>query len=131
MFTSKYKVRMSDSDMAGILFFANQYHFIHYTIEDFFEKIGLPFDKLFNENPFVFVIVHSEADYLHPLSVGDLLTIEMSIKRIGTSSLHFHFDIKRGSQLVGRAETIHVCLDRHTRSKIPIPDSFRQKLLEL
>lgn len=128
MFTSTYKVRMSDSDMAGILFFANQYHFIHYTIEDFFEKIGLPFDKLFNENPYVFVIVHSEADYLHPLSVGDLLKIEMTIKRIGKSSIHFHFDIKRGNDLVGRAETIHVCLDRNTRKKMDIPDSFKSRL---
>lgn len=128
MFTSTYKVRMSDSDMAGILFFANQFHFIHYTIEDFFEKIGLPFDTLFNENPYVFVIVHAEADYLHPLSVGDLLEIEMTVKRIGKSSIHFHFDLKREGELVGKAETIHVCLDRKMRTKIDIPESFKSLL---
>lgn len=125
IFSSTYKVRMSDTDMAGLLYFAHQFRFIHTAIEDFFEHLGLSMHQMFHENPFVFVIVHAEGDYHKPLHVGDLLTIELQIKKIGTTSFHTAYEVKRGEELVGKAQTVHVCLDRLERKKMAIPQEFK------
>lgn len=129
MFITHNRVRMHDTDMAGILYFAKQFRFVHDALEDFVaDGHDLTFDKLFRNEQFVFVIVHAEADYLAPLRVGDQLKIEVRIEKIGETSFTvgyriFHKD--NPTAPVGTAQTVHVTLDASSRKKIPIPESFR------
>jgi 1,4-dihydroxy-2-naphthoyl-CoA hydrolase len=127
MFISRNKVRMNDTDMAGILYFANQFRYAHDALEDFFESEGFTFDRLVNGIGFVFVIAHAEADYLQPLKVGDPLEVHVGIEKMGNTSISFVYKIYRNSQLVGTAKTVHVCLEMQNRSKTTIPDLFRAK----
>lgn len=130
MFIAKNKVRMHDTDMAGILYFPRQFRFAHDALEDFVESEGYNFDKIFNEEKFVFVIVHCEADYHYSLRVGDDINVHVTVDRIGTSSFTMVYEIYKSDHThVGSAKTIHVTLDRVTRTKIPIP-SILQKSLE-
>lgn len=128
MFIAHNKVRMHDTDMAGIIFFANQFRFAHDALEDFAASEGLSFDTVFHDKHFVFVIVHAEADYLAPLKVGDPLTVHLQIERVGTSSFTLLYQIYRDKTLVGTAKTVHVTLHNKTRKTIPIPDELREKL---
>lgn len=129
MFVSKNKVRMHDTDMAGILYFPRQFRFVHDAWEDLMEKEGLCFHRLFNEEPFAFVIVHAEADYLAPLQVGQKLDVHVSIEAIGTTSFTIDYQIYREDKtLIGTAKTVHVTIDRKTRKKIPVPDELKKKL---
>lgn len=128
MFIAHNKVRMHDTDMAGILYFARQFRFVHDALEDFVSSEGLTFDQVFHEKDFVFVIVHVEADYLAPLKVGDELTVHLSVERIGTSSFSIQYQIFRSKTLIGTAKTVHVTLDNKTRTTIPIPEELRAKL---
>lgn len=126
MFITYNKVRMHDTDMAGILYFAKQFRYVHDALEDLVEKEGFNFDYLFNNSDFVFVIVHAEADYLEPVKVGDLLEVHVEVESMGTSSFTMSYKIfKANDTLIGKAKTVHVCLDAKTRTKIPIPDSLR------
>lgn len=126
-FVGYNQVRMHDTDMAGILYFARQFRFAHDALEDFFAAEGLPFDQLFHKEPFVSVIVHCEADYLATLKVGDRLETHLWIEKIGTTSFHIAYEIYRDKTLIGRAKTVHVTLTRVTRKKKPIP----KKLLSI
>jgi len=128
MYIAKNKVRMHDTDMAGILYFPRQFRFCHDALEDFVESEGLGFDQVFHKENFVFVIVHCEADYLASLKVGDALQVHLSIERVGNSSFTVFYQIFRGKELVGTAKTIHVCLVSSTRETLPIPDSLRSIL---
>ena len=58
MFVAKNLVRMHDMDMAGLLYFPRQFRFVHDTLEDFMSQEGMPFESLFYEKDFMFVIVH-------------------------------------------------------------------------
>jgi len=128
MFIAYNKVRMHDTDMAGLLYFARQFRFAHDALEDLFEAEGMNFKDLFGQNQYVFVIVHAEADYLMRLHVGDRLEVHLSIERIGETSISFVYNIYRNlHELVGTAKTIHVALDSQTRKKVAIPDDLRQK----
>jgi 1,4-dihydroxy-2-naphthoyl-CoA hydrolase len=130
MFITKNKVRMHDTDMAGILYFPRQFRFAHDALEDFLEKNGIRFFDMFTKNSFVFVIVHAEADYKISLRVGDELVVKMKIGHIGNTSMTFLFEIWRGEELTGTAKTVHVCLDRKTRQKIPVPEEVRKQFAQ-
>ncbi len=129
MFISYNKVRMHDTDMAGILYFAKQFRFVHDALEDLVEKEGFSFDYLFHSCNFVFVIAHAQADYLAPVKVGDLLEVHVEVENLGNTSFTMSYRIfKTNDVLMGKAKTVHVCLDAKTRQKIPIPDVLRQVL---
>lgn len=128
MFIAQNKVRMHDIDMAGILYFPRQFRFAHDAFEDMLETMNLNFDQLFRTLPFIFVIVHAEADYFLPLHVGDHLRVELHIAKIGTTSFATQYKIFRGNELTGTAQTTHVCLDVASRKKIDIPKEFREFL---
>lgn len=130
MFVSKNKVRMHDTDMAGVIFFAKQFRFAHDALEDWMYHEELGFQSLFTGTGFAFVIVHCEADYLVPLQVGDELEVHLRIAKVGRHSFTVHYDIyKEREQLVGTARTVHCTIDPLTRKKRTLPDSFREKLL--
>lgn len=121
---------MHDTDMAGIIFFAKQFRYVHDALEELMFALGISLDKLFHEDHFVFVIVHAEADYLAPLRVGDDLELHVAVEKIGSSSFTIAYEIFRIKDrlLVGTAKTVHVTLDSKTRTKIPLPAAFKYKL---
>lgn len=132
MFIAHNKVRMHDTDMAGILFFANQFRFVHDALEDFVASEGISFQDVFHSNEFLFVIVHVEADYHAPLRVGDALEIRLKVEQIGSSSFRIGYEVYKVDgdlQLVGTAKTVHVTLDAKTRKKIPIPQKLQEVLV--
>lgn len=114
---------MHDIDMAGILYFPRQFRFVHEALEEFMESEGFSFKNLFHNGNFLFVIVHCEADYLAPLSIGDLLEVHMYVKNIGTTSFTLCYNIYHENGLeVGTAKTVHVSVEKTTMKKIPIPE---------
>lgn len=132
MFITHNRVRMHDTDMAGILYFARQFRFAHDALEDFAENEGFRFNEVFNQERFVFVIVHAEADYIIPLQIGDKLEVQLTVEHIGNSSFTIRYEIykvdKTKLTLAGKAKTVHVTLQSKTREKIPVPLELRTKL---
>lgn len=129
MYTAKNKVRMHDTDMAGILYFARQFRFVHDTLEDWMESEGLKFEQIFHDENFVFVIIHCEADYFAPVTVGDTLEIQATCEKIGNTSFTLRYLIfNQDGVKVGAARTVHVCLAQTTREKISIPQKLKKIL---
>jgi 1,4-dihydroxy-2-naphthoyl-CoA hydrolase len=122
------KVRMHDTDMAGILYFPKIYRFVHEGLEDLTEKEGFDFEHVFHQEDFVFVIVHSEADYKVSMRVGDLLEVHTGVEHIGNTSFTMLYKIYRSGVLTGVAKTIHCCVSAKERTKIPVPLKFRAML---
>lgn len=127
MFISYNKVRMHDTDLAGILYFARLFRFAHDALEDLMESEGITFSNLFSNTPFFFVIAHCEGNYYLPVSAGDHLEVHLTFEKFGNTSFHVNYNIYRKTELIGSAKTVHVCLDAKTREKIPVPESVRKK----
>lgn len=121
---------MHDTDMAGILYFARQFRFVHDTFEDFIAEQGLNLKEIFHKGHQLFVIVHAEADYLQSIYVGDELEVHLSVEKIGETSFTMAYKIFHlpDLKLVGTAKTVHVCIDRETRKKTPLSKPFRHSL---
>jgi len=127
MKTYEVPVRMYDSDIAGIIYFASQFRFAHEAFESFLDDYDISIQTMFSERDYIFVIVNANSDYLAPIFVSDVLEITCGISNVGTSSFTMSYTlVKKGQDtVVGRVSTTHVCLDKNTRSPLPIPEEFR------
>ena len=130
-FISEDRVRMHDTDAAGILYFARLFRFVHDALEAFMENAGVSFKDLFRRKDvdFTYVIVHTEGDYFQPLKIGDKLTIHTSVKAIGETSFSLFYEIyKEDKTLAASANTIHVTLDKKTKQKKAVPIMLKKKM---
>jgi len=129
MYTLKTSIRLHDTDAAGLLFFAHQFKLAHDAYEGFMEEIGFGFASIIREAGFLVPIVHAEADYKTGLSVGDKVTIRLRTVNVGNSSFTLAYDLlDSGDRAVGSVKTVHVCMDKETRKKKPLPDGLRRAL---
>ncbi|MBT6121278.1 acyl-CoA thioesterase [bacterium] len=124
MFQANTTVKMYDTDAAGILYFASQFRFAHEAFEELLQKEGYTFADFIEREPFLFVIVHAECDYVASLKVGDKIDVNAWISKIGNTSFEFSYHFFRNMELVGKAKTNHVTLDRVGRKKMEIPDKI-------
>ena len=123
------KIKLHETDAAGVLFFTSQLTMAHDAYESLLESIGFGFHELINNNDFLLPIVHSESDYKSPLSVGDPLEVRVKVTHVGETSFTLAYELFDASQtLVGTAQTVHVSVDKKTRQKIPLPPVLRSKL---
>jgi len=128
MFTYQTKIRLHDTDAAGIIFFANQFKIVHDAYEDLLEEFGWSFEKMLKGTDYFLPIVHAESDYKVPVRVGDKITIAIKVGHIGNTSFSFEYTLNRGKTLVGTAKTVHVTINQKTRQKIPLPAALRRAL---
>jgi 1,4-dihydroxy-2-naphthoyl-CoA hydrolase len=129
MFIYQTKIKLHETDAAGLLFFSNQFKIIHDAYEGLLEKIGFGFAELIKEKPFFLPIVHAQADYKLPLFVGDLIEIQVTVENVGTTSFTFGYQLLDTRQnVVGTAQTVHVTIDKKTHQKIPLPVQMRSAI---
>jgi len=117
---------MYDTDAAGILYFGSQFRFVHEAFESMIDEMGINFRTLVENESFMIVIAHAESDYLQPVRVGDILEITSKITRIGTTSFTISYTLSFQDRTVcGKAQTVHVSIDKKTRNKIPLPEKLK------
>ncbi len=132
MFIYKTKIKLHETDAAGLLFFSNQFKIIHDAYEMLLKKIGFGFAKLIRQKSYFLPIVHAEADYKAPLFVDDDIAVEVAVESIGATSFIFAYQIfDENKKLVGTARTVHVTMDKKNRRKIPLPKDMRRAIEKL
>jgi 1,4-dihydroxy-2-naphthoyl-CoA hydrolase len=123
MWCYQRRVRIRDTDATGALFFGAAFEM---AVEAFQEWLHAHHLKL-EELSFLLPIVHAEADYFAPIKLGDHLSIELSIKKIGTTSFGVEFVFLRGSK-VAFVEITHVTVCSATGHKIELPSPLKHLL---
>jgi 1,4-dihydroxy-2-naphthoyl-CoA hydrolase len=129
LYTYQTKIKLHETDAAGLLFFSNQFKIIHDAYESLLETQGVGFAELLRNKPYFLPIVHAESDYKNPLFVGDVVEIKVKVEHVGTTSFTFAYTLTdHKGILVGTAKTVHVTIDKKTQQKIPLPPEMRSKI---
>ncbi len=132
MLTYQTKVKLHDTDAAGVLFFSNQFKIIHDAYEALLETVGFGFAGLIRNKDFFLPIVHAESDYKAPLFVGDVLEVRVKVGRVGQTSFTLTYALLNTKQeIVGTGRTVHVAVSKATQQKILLPADLRAKLEKL
>ena len=131
-FTTTRRVEFAETDMAGIVHFANFYRYMEEAEHALFRSLGL---RIFEEQEDRSVLswprVSTSCSYSGPAFYGDVLEIRVSVERVGTKSLTTKYEFRRGEQPVatGSMTTVY-CAFRHGEALRPldIPPEIRKKL---
>ncbi len=123
-FVHRLTLRLHHTDATGVLFFGHQLGLVMETFEEFLAHRGFSL-KEWLASPYFFPVVHAKTDYLAPLGVGALLDIALTVASVGSSSVTLHYALESEGRVVGRAEVVHVLVDKETRSPVPLPSALR------
>ena len=125
-----YSIRLYDTDAAGILFYGSQFKIAHDIFSAFLNKIGFSLRDRVTNKDFYFPIVHTEADYMKTLIVGDPIEVALTVENVGNTSFILLYEIfTPDGELAGTAKTVHVTVAASDLKKIKIPEEFKKQLL--
>lgn len=131
MYKFQTKVRFNYTDAAGIIFFSNIFVLAHECYESFIDQTKT-FASFLMDGEYTAPIVHAEADYLVPIGPSEILDIEMTLNKMGTSSFEVDYKIiNEKNETAAKAKTIHVALDAKSREPVEIPKVIKDILEKL
>ena len=76
------RVYYEDTDLAGIVYYANYLRFIERARTEWVRTLGIDQGRLRDETGVVFAVRRVEADYLVPARFDDLLTVETAVEEV-------------------------------------------------
>lgn len=121
------RVYYEDTDLAGIVYYANYLKFIERGRSEFVRARGIDQVALKAEQGIVFAVRRVEADYLSPARFDDLLAVGTMITDLKGASIMMDQSITRDGVILFRAKVVLVCLNSAGRAQ-RIPDPVRAAL---
>jgi acyl-CoA thioester hydrolase len=108
--TFQCRVYYEDTDLAGIVYYANYLKFIERARSEWVRNLGLDQNVLRKDHGIVFVVRKVEADYLKSAKFDELLLISTELQKKTRVRLNFSQEIYRDSDLIFRANLVIVPL---------------------
>jgi len=128
-FKVQYPIRFSHCDPAGIVYFPRFFDLLHHAMEDWFTNgLGERFSDLVIAKGMGTPTVSTHCDFLSPARFGDVLTIELSILRLGTASVELLFQASVQDHACLRCRHTICLFDRTTLKAVPIPEDLRGRM---
>lgn len=103
------RIFYEDTDMAGIVYYANYLKYIERARSDIVEQLGLD-QRAMREENIVFVITRVEADYLGTARFGDRLEVRTTHHAKGAVRWMFDQDVTRDGKVIFAAKVTAVCM---------------------
>ena len=132
LFTTTRRVEFADTDMAGIVHFANFFRYMEQAEHEFLRSVGL---SVAMDQPDGSVIgwprVSCSCSFDEPARFEDELEIRLSVSRIGVKSITYDIGFFRSDTQLASGRTKAVCCRfRHgeTMQSIEIPREMRERL---
>jgi YbgC/YbaW family acyl-CoA thioester hydrolase len=131
-FRTTRRVDFADTDMAGMVHFANFFRYMEAAEVAFLRAQGLSVVALpWEGQTLTFPRVSACCDYFKPARFEDVLDIAVRIDKIGSKSITYGFEFFKGGDLIARGQITAVCCrvgaDRHLES-VEIPAAIRARL---
>ncbi|KPP84676.1 MAG: tol-pal system-associated acyl-CoA thioesterase [Rhodobacteraceae bacterium HLUCCO07] len=104
------RVYYEDTDMAGIVYYANYLRYIERGRSEWVRAVGLDQNRMKNEDGIVYAVRRVEADYLAPARLDDELVVETWVESRKPVRMVMGQQVKRGEKLLFRAMVTVICM---------------------
>ena len=121
------RVYYEDTDLAGIVYYANYLKFIERARTEFVRQLGIDQTTLKNVHGIVFAVRRVEADFISPARFDDDLTVVTASEAMTGARIKLRQDIRRGSEILFTAIVTLVALNKAGRA-VRMPEEVRQTL---
>lgn len=119
------RVYYEDTDLAGIVYYANYLRFIERARTEWVRGLGLDQARLKAGTGLVFAVRRIVADYLAPARFDDLLTVETAPLTAGPARIVLAQTVRRGGETLFAAEVTLVALAASGRP-VRLPAELRR-----
>ncbi|MCX7288419.1 MAG: tol-pal system-associated acyl-CoA thioesterase [Rhodobacterales bacterium] len=129
--THRHSVRVyyEDTDLAGIVYYANYLKFIERARTEWVTGLGIDQMALRDLHGIVFAVRRVEADFQHPARFGDDLSVETRLLTLGGARLVLEQAVTRSSERIFMSEVTLVCMTAEGRAA-RLPAGVRARLAE-
>lgn len=115
-----FRIYYEDTDLAGIVYYANYFKFIERARTDWVRELGIDQTRLKEDAGLVFAVARVEADFKVPAKFDDMVTVETRLDRMTGARLVLDQKISRNGTLLFDSIVTLVCLTSDGRpAKIP------------
>jgi len=129
-FETTHRVEFHETDMAGIVHFANFFRFMEVAEHEFLRSLGLVIHGESEGRETGWPRVNATCDYRKPARLGDVLTIRLTVEEVRTRSVRYGFVFLVGEELIaqGLITAAHVELVDGGIRAVPISGELSSKL---
>lgn len=121
------RVYYEDTDLAGIVYYANYLKFIERARTEWVRDLGIDQGALKAEAGIVFAVRRVEADYLAPAKFDDVLTVETRLLKATGARLVLDQKVMRGDVVLFQSDVTLVALSA-TGAPQRLPADIRRRL---
>ncbi|MDV7271629.1 tol-pal system-associated acyl-CoA thioesterase [Thioclava sp. A2] len=121
------RVYYEDTDLAGIVYYANYLKFIERGRSEWVRSVGVDQAALKRDHGIVFAVRRVEADYLRSAKFDDLLTVRTDLVAETGARITLDQSIWRGEERLFEAQVVLVCMTEEG-SVARLPAEIRRKL---
>jgi acyl-CoA thioester hydrolase len=123
------RVRWSDVDVMGIVYYGRYLRFMEAAETEFFRAAGFPYDVLADQHGVWIARIRLECDYRAPAKLDDEIVCRAELRTIGGSSMTFAFPVERvGGRRLVDGVLVLAALDRTTLRPTRVPQPLRDAL---
>ncbi len=131
-YTIEEYVRWEDIDAAGIINYQAYLRFFGLAEAELLRSAGLNYRFLFEVLGIWLPRVRVECSFFLPVKLDELLAVEAYFSRIGRTSVHLDFEVRRKSdpaRVVASGRYVLVCVAQKDFRPVPVPGEVREKIL--
>ncbi|GAC1656157.1 MAG: tol-pal system-associated acyl-CoA thioesterase [Vulcanimicrobiaceae bacterium] len=130
IFEARDRVRWSDVDIAGIIYFGAYVRFVELAETELFRALGFPFANMFEQLDIWLPRVHLDFDFFAPALMDDELVLRTHIARLGASSITMRMIVHnaRAGEVDAAATLVVAAVNRATMKSCPMPGALRAAL---
>jgi 4-hydroxybenzoyl-CoA thioesterase len=122
-------IRLQHCDPAGIVFYPQYFLLFNELVEDWFnEGLGIDFADFHANARMGIPLAHVEADFVAPSKQGEQLTMRLTVKELGNSSLKLGISALCGGEERVRAALTIVQASLDTRRSVPFSPETRARI---
>jgi acyl-CoA thioester hydrolase len=142
-FSINIRVYYEDTDLGGVVYYANYLKFMERARTDYLRQAGIDQAQLLRDARRMFVVTQASIDYLVPAGLDDWLTVTAKVERVRRASLLFSQECWRSDQsaagqagsdscergeLLTTGTVMVACLDADSRKPCAIPQNLKMVL---
>jgi acyl-CoA thioester hydrolase len=127
-FTWPVRVYYEDTDLGGVVYYANYLKFMERARTEWLRAAGVDQSRLLADAGLLFVIVGCDVAYRKPARFDDLLDVTVRPESLGRTRFTVMQEVRRGGEVLVTGRVTAACIDAATFRPKAIPDNILESV---
>jgi len=131
MFSWPVRVYYEDTDLGGVVYYANYLRFMERARTEWLRNLGVDQTRLLEDRGLIFVIVSAEVRYIQPARFNDLLQVAVQLDGRRRTVMDFVQEIRHETldgDLLSQGRVQAACVEADNFRPRPIPADIVERL---